>query len=151
MCRDRAGHWQFCELSASYGTKPGQSPLPPCSGVYTLWHYSLTSPRFQQIGDGDGGASPIPDKSGTGTRAGGGASESPGPPPVHTPGKSGTDAPSPSPDKVIGDGDGDGDRGVRALLDTTTGSLSEATSSTIKVLTRGGIPAAAAGIRVRVG
>jgi hypothetical protein len=45
VCRDRAG--QFCEFSASYGTKPGQKPLPP-------WGALQPGPRFQQIGDGDG-------------------------------------------------------------------------------------------------
>ena len=59
MCRDRAD--QFCELSASYGTKPGQAPLPPW-GTLAL----QPGPRFQHIGDGDGGESPIPDKAGTG-------------------------------------------------------------------------------------
>ena len=77
MCRDRAD--KFCELSASHGTKPGQSPLPPWGTLAPQ-----PGPRFQQIGDGDGGESrsPIPDKSGT-------------------------DAPSPSPDKS-GSGTGTG-------------------------------------------
>jgi hypothetical protein len=57
-CVDRDRADQFCELSASYGTKPGQKPLP-------LWGTLALQPgpRFQQIGDGDGGESPIPDKS----------------------------------------------------------------------------------------
>jgi hypothetical protein len=62
VCRDRAD--QFCELSASYGTKPGQKSLPPWPGGTLALQ---PGPRFQQIGDGDGGESPIPDKSGTGT------------------------------------------------------------------------------------
>jgi hypothetical protein len=63
VCRDRVD--QFCELSASYGTEPGQAPLPPW-GTLAL----QPGPRFQQIGDGDrdsdGGEFPIPGKSGTG-------------------------------------------------------------------------------------
>ncbi len=76
MCRDRAD--QFCELSASYGTKPGQKPLPPGlwgPGYSTTTAWSPISanrgrgrgrvPDSRQIGDGDGGASPPPGKSGT--------------------------------------------------------------------------------------
>ncbi len=104
MCRDGAG--QFCEfkLSASYGTKPGQGPLPPWG---TLWHYSLV-PDFSKSGTGTG-ESPRPTPRFRTNRGRGRGS-------VPAPGKIGDGRPVPVPGQ-IGDGDGDGDRGVRALTE----------------------------------
>ena len=79
---------------ASYGTNPGQAPLP-------LWGTLALQPgpRFQQIGDGDGGESPIPspDKWGPGTGTGS----------VPAPGQIGDGRPVAVPGQ-IGDGPGTG-------------------------------------------
>ncbi len=96
MCRDRVD--QFCELSASYGAKPGQSPLPP-------WG-TLDRTTACQWSPGPGSDF---SKSGTGT------GESPQFRTNRGRGRGSVPAPG-----QIGDGDsdagGDGDRGVRALV-----------------------------------
>ncbi len=88
MCRD--GVDQFCELSASYGTKPGQSPLRPWGTL------ALQVPDFSKSGTGTGESPRFRTNRGRGRGS------------VPAPGQIGDG-------DGDGDSDGDGDRVVRAL------------------------------------